>query len=398
MKILFITDNFPPEVNAPASRTYEHCKEWVKDGQSVTVVTCTPNYPQGKVYAGYKNKLYQTELIDGIKVIRVWSFIAPNKGLFKRTFDFISFAISSFFVGLFIKTDIIIATSPQLFSAVSGRMLSLFKRKPWVMEVRDLWPESIITLGILKSKKIIKFFEALEMNLYRSASKIIVVTDTFKERIASRGTSLDKIKVFKNGVNLEKFFPTKKNEIICKDLNLNGKVVIGYLGTHGISHSLSFILNSVAHVKDNNIQFLFIGDGAEKETLMELASELKLKNVTFYPSVPKEKIEAYLSVIDISLVPLKRTDTFKTVIPSKIFESAAMRKPILLGVEGESKELIEHYNAGLCFIPEDRTDFLEKLDKIIDQKEDFNSGLDRLALEFNRTTIAKDMLKELKKL
>ena len=210
MKILFITDNFPPEVNAPASRTYEHCKEWVKDGQSVTVVTCTPNYPQGKVYAGYKNKLYQTELIDGIKVIRVWSFIAPNKGLFKRTFDFISFAISSFFVGLFIKTDIIIATSPQLFSAVSGRMLSLFKRKPWVMEVRDLWPESIITLGILKSKKIIKFFEALEMNLYRSASKIIVVTDTFKERIASRGTSLDKIKVFKNGVNLEKFFPTKK--------------------------------------------------------------------------------------------------------------------------------------------------------------------------------------------
>ena len=142
-KILFITDNFPPEVNAPASRTYDHCKEWVKAGADVTVITCAPNFPQGKVYEGYKNKIYQKESIDGIKVIRVWSYIVPNCGFIKRTLDYISFSITAFIAGLFIKTDIIIATSLQFFVALTGRALSRVKRPPWIMEVRDLWPESI---------------------------------------------------------------------------------------------------------------------------------------------------------------------------------------------------------------------------------------------------------------
>ena len=159
MKILFLTDNFPPEVNAPASRTYDHAREWVKAGHEVTVITCAPNFPKGKVYQGYKNKWRQEEVMDGIKVIRVWSYIAANKGFVKRTLDFISFSVTSFIAGLTQKTDLIVATSPQFFTALAGRTLSFWKRTPWVMEVRDLWPESIKTVGAMKDNAFIRYFE-----------------------------------------------------------------------------------------------------------------------------------------------------------------------------------------------------------------------------------------------
>ena len=158
MRILFLTDNFPPETNAPATRTYEHCLKWVKMGYKVTVITCFPNFPKGKVFEGYTNKLYQKEDIDGIRVIRVWTYISENNGFVKRIIDYVSFAVTSFLFGLFVKTDLIIATSPQFFTAISGRMLSVFKRIPWVMEVRDLWPDSIAAVGSMnKSSKPFKY-------------------------------------------------------------------------------------------------------------------------------------------------------------------------------------------------------------------------------------------------
>ena len=182
MRILFLTDNFPPESNAPATRTYEHSLEWVKKGHDVTIITGFPNFPNGKVFPGYKNSLIKKTFIDGIKVIRVWTYISANKGFIKRTLDYISFAFSSFIIGLFIKTDIIIATSPQFFSAISGRLLSFFKMRPWIMEVRDLWPESISAVGAMNKNNIIfKFLEWIELKLYISAKKIIVVTETFKK-------------------------------------------------------------------------------------------------------------------------------------------------------------------------------------------------------------------------
>ncbi len=398
MRILFITDNFPPEVNAPATRTYEHCKEWIKSGQDVTVITGAPNYPQGKLYKGYKNKLYQSEVVDGIKVIRVWTYIAPNSGIIKRTFDFVSFSISSFFVGLFVKTDIIIATSPQLFSTVAGMALGFFKRRPWIMEVRDLWPESIVTLGAMKSNYMISIFEWLEKRLYRSAKRIVVVTDSFKVRIVQKGINSEKIFVHKNGSNVDKFEVQSKNQALLDKLGLNGQQVVGYIGTHGLAHNLDFILKAISANKNISAKFLFIGEGAVKKEIVALSEELKLKNVIFHPPVSKDEIKEYLSIIDISLVPLIRTDTFKTVIPSKIFEAAAMQKPILLGVEGESKELIERYNAGLSFIPDDANDFSEKLTSIIENQDKFKTGLDKLAKDFDRKKIAASMLKTIQEL
>ncbi len=400
MKILFITDNFPPEVNAPATRTYEHCVEWVKKGAEVTVITCAPNFPQGKVYDGYKNKLKQTEIIDGIKVIRVWSYITANKGFLKRIIDYISFSVTSFFAGLFVKTDIIVATSPQFFVALSGRWLSFFKRKPWIMEIRDLWPESVKSVSVVDDSLFFRFFEWLELRLYKNATRLVTVTDTFKKKISSRGINPDKIDVVKNGANLELYKPKEKNQSLVNQLHLHDKFVVGYIGTHGMAHKLDFILESIKELTDSSIHFLMIGDGAEKEKLLNLAKELNLTNVSFLDSITKQEVPEYLSIIDVALVPLRKNDTFKTVIPSKIFESASMLKPILLGVEGESQQIIEQFNAGLCFEPENKQDFIKKLMILKNDAESYKKyqqGCELLATKFDRKVKAIDMLNVIKR-
>lgn len=398
MKILFLTDNFPPEYNAPATRTYEHCSEWIKQGAQVTVITCFPNFPRGKIYDGFKNKLYQKEVVDGITVIRVWSYITSNSGFYKRTLDFISFAITSFFAGLFVKTDIIVATSPQFFTAISGFFLAFFKRKKWIMEVRDLWPESISAVNAIDSPKVIKWLEKLELFLYRSASKVVVVTDSFKVNIAQRGIDDNKIYVVKNGANLTKYQPIEKDKSIKEKIGLNGNLTIGYIGTHGLAHGLPFIIESIKNSRIDNMEFLFIGDGAEKQHIIEMSKDYELTNIKFIDPVDKNEINRYISVIDIALVPLKKSDTFKTVIPSKIFESAAMNKPILLGVDGESRQIIEKYGAGEYFEPENEQDFVEKLNRIVrkENQEKYVQGCDQLSTDFDRKKLALQLLNIIK--
>jgi len=394
LKILFLTDNFFPESNAPANRTYEHCREWVKKGVEVTVITCVPNFPKGEVFSGYKNKLYQKEIIDGIKVVRVWSYITANEGTIKRILDYISFAVMGFIISLFHKTDIIIATSPQFFTAIAGAFSSIFKRKPWILEVRDIWPESIVAVGAIKNKKVINFLEKIEKWLYQKADKIIVVTDAFKTDISNKGISCEKIEVIKNGVFLNKFTPITKDNNLIEELGLQNKFIVAYFGTHGMAHKLDFIIHSASKVLDPDILFVLIGDGAEKEKLLLLKEELGTANVLLFPSVPKHDMQKYISIIDVALVNLKKSDTFKNVIPSKIFENAAMEKPIFLGVEGESKEIIELYNAGLCFEPENQDDFIRKLINIKDLTIDnhFLEGCRNLSKNFDRKKLADKML------
>lgn len=396
-RILFLTDNFPPEVNAPATRTFEHASEWVAKGFEVTVITCNPNFPKGVVYKGYSNKLFYRENMNGIKVIRLWTYIAPNQGFLKRILDYISYAFMAFFAGLFVKTDIIIATSPQFFTALSGYFLSFFKLKPWIMEVRDLWPESIAAVGAMKKGYVYMFLEWVELRLYKSAKKIIVVTDSFKKKIISRGINKDKINVYKNGINLDLFKPIKKDKKLLKTYpQLINKTVFAYVGTHGMAHGLSFILSSIKKLEHEikNAHFLFIGEGAEKENLIKQSKLLGLTNVTFISFIPKNDIVRYLSLMDVALVNLRKSDTFKTVIPSKIFEAAALHKPILLGLQGETQEIIEFFNAGVCFEPENELDFINKC-KIMLEKSNykkFQLGCENLASCFDRKKIALEVL------
>ncbi len=398
MKILFLTDNFPPEVNAPATRTFEHCREWVKAGHDVTVITCFPNYPQGKVYPGYKNSLCKTEFMDGIKVVRVWSYMTANKGFIKRIIDFISFSVTSFFAGLFRSCDIIVATSPQFFTALSGRTLSFFKRKPWIMEVRDLWPDSIKAVGAMKESIVLKYFSKEEKWCYSSAKKIVVVTNSFKREIAKKGISEDKIYVIKNGANTELFKPREKSQELLAKLGLEGKRVLGYVGTLGMAHKIDFLIDCVKGLDDYALMIL--GNGAEKENIQQKIESEGIKNVVLLDSVPKNEVAEYIALQDAALVNLRRSSLFTTVIPSKIFETASMRIPILLGVDGEAREMVEEFGAGLFYEPENKEDFLEKLNTLFSSPEVYAQccdGGERLAAAYDRKRLAAEMLEIISK-
>lgn len=393
MKILFLSDNFPPEVNAPATRTLEHCKEWVKAGHEVTVITCHPNYPIGKVYSGYKNSWKSVEEVEGIKVIRVWTYIASNKGFAKRILDYISFSITSFFAGLFLKCDIIVATSPQFFTALSGRTLHFFKRKPWIMEVRDLWPDSIKSVGAMKDGIVLRYFSKEEMWCYRSAKQIVVVTDTFKEVISGRGIPASKISVIKNGANLNLFTPREKPAHLVEKYGMAGKTVLGYVGTIGMAHKIDFLIDCVKELP--HCILMIMGDGAEKEAMIEKVKKENVTNVVFIDSVSKEQVPDYVALQDLALVNLRRDPLFTTVIPSKIFETSAMHIPIMLGVDGEARKLVEQYGAGLYYEPENKASFLEKLNIILSSKqkyEECQAGCDKLAKAFDRKKLAQEML------
>lgn len=395
MRILFIADNFPPEINAPASRTFEHCREWVRLGAKVTVITCAPNFPKGKVFPGYRNKLFQAETVEGIKVIRVWSYIAENVGFSKRIIDYLSFSLTAFCAGLFQKADVIVATSPQFFTTFTGYALSKLKRRPWVFELRDLWPESIVTVGAMKKGLAIRMLERIEKFMYRRADLIVPVTEAFLRRLVSYGVPAEKMYVVTNGVDGAMFPTCPRNDQLREELGLQNKFLIGYVGTHGMAHNLEFIVEALAHIGEPDIHLLCIGDGARKPAVMERAQRLAVSNVTFLEPVPKDEAYLYLSALDAVLIPLRKADTFKTVIPSKIFESAAMQKPILLGVDGEARGIIEHYNAGLYFEPENAESFKKALFRVRNEAElraALSAGGRSLAAAYDRRNLARKML------
>lgn len=399
MKILFITDNFPPEVNAPASRTYDHCRRWVEAGVEVTVITCAPNFPKGRVFEGYRNRLYQSEVIDGITVLRVWSYMAANEGFLKRILDYLSFSFMAFWVGLFRKCDVIVATSPQFFTTFAGFGLSLFKRKPWVFELRDLWPESVSAVGVMSNSSVIKLFTRIEIFMYRHASLIIPVTDAFKDTLVARGIPADKIFVVTNGVDSEVFSPRSKDPELVRELSLEGKFVVAYIGTHGMAHGLDSLATGMKEIKSTDIHFLFIGDGAHKSVLVQKARDLNLNNVTFLDPVSKSEVVRYWSVADAALVPLRKSDVFLTVIPSKIFEAAAMEKPVLLGVQGQAQEIVDKFHAGVFFEPENTSDFqaavVQMQQDALAYKE-LKKGCAELAKTYNRDALAESMLNQLR--
>ena len=403
MKILFITDNFPPEVNAPATRSYEHCKIWAQNGTDVTVITCVPNYPKGIIFKGYKNKIYQKEEIDGIKVIRVWSYITENSGFLRRSLDYFSFSVSAGIAGIFQKTDLIIATSPQIFATLAGSFISFFKRKPWVFEVRDIWPESTAAVegGLMYGSITYKFLEYIEKSLYKRSKLIVVVTAAFKEVLTNRGIDPSKIEVFTNGSNLKLFTPRQKNVRIVNELNIMGKTVFGYIGTIGLTHGIDFLVDTFAMIKNPDFHLLILGGGAKKNKIIKQIADLRLKNVTVLDFVSKEEVAEYISVIDFALVNLKKAKAFTAVIPSKIFELAAMEKPILLGVDGHARGIVESYKCGLFYEPENSFDLIEKMNLVSSDpilKIELIEGCRKMAVDYNREKIAMAMLMRIKNL
>jgi glycosyltransferase involved in cell wall biosynthesis len=354
LHILFLSDNFPPEVNAPASRTFEHCREWVARGAKVTVITCAPNFPKGKVFNGYKNRLWQNEMMEGIRVIRVWTYITANEGFAKRVLDYVSFMLTGAVSALFIrKVDVVVGTSPQFFTACAAWMVGGLKRVPWVFELRDIWPESIKAVGAMQDSLAIRVLEWIELFLYRHASRIVAVTHAFKDTLMHRGIAGSKIDVITNGVDNSNFSPLPKDVDLCAELGLNGCFVAGYIGTHGLAHGLETLLDAAQILEQvpgaENIHILFLGDGAKKAELVESAKARSLSNAVFVASVPKDQVPRYWSLLDVSIIHLRKTDLFTSVIPSKLFECMGMGIPVLHGVAGESAAIVQSEKVGEVF-------------------------------------------------
>lgn len=372
MHILFLTDNFPPEVNAPASRTFEHCREWVKAGHKVTVITCAPNFPTGKLFEGYRNRLFARETMDGIEVVRVWSYITANEGFLRRTLDYVSFMATATPASLRVRRpDIVIATSPQFFTACAGYLVSRLKRIPFVFELRDLWPESIRAVGAMKQSFLLDWLEKLELFLYRKAAAVVTVTNAFKDNLEARGINGSKIHVVTNGADLARFQPTPKDAGLIETLGLQGKFVAGYIGTHGLAHALETLLEAARLLQAqgrDDLHLLFLGSGASKEALVARAGDLDLRNVTFVDSVPKADVVRYWSLLDASIIHLRKTDLFTTVIPSKLFECMAMGIPVLHGVRGESAQIVESEGVGVTFEPENAAELRDRLIEFADDR------------------------------
>lgn len=354
MKILFISDNFPPETNAAASRVYERALHWKSWGHDVTVLTCQPNFPFGKVYAGYRNRWFQREEMDGIHVVRVKTFMAANRGIIKRTLDFISFGLSASFFGAFLeRPDIVVATSPQFFSAVAGWFVSRAKRRPFVFELGDLWPASIYAVGIFRGGHLLKLIEAIELFLYRQSAAVVALTASFKRDLMSRGIPGEKVHVVRNGVELTKFRPMRRDDRLCDELGLHGKFVVGYIGTHGMAHGMESVMEIVeaAQARDD-VRFLFVGAGAAKERMVACARERGLGNVVFVEPQPKDQVRRYWSLCDVALIPLADRPLFATVIPSKLFEAMAVGVPVLYyGPAGETSAIVRAEECGTVVPP-----------------------------------------------
>ncbi len=402
MHILFLTDNFPPEGNAPAARTYEHATRWVKAGHKVTVITCAPNFPEGKVFDGYKNAWYSKSEMDGIQVVRVKTYITANEGFAKRILDYLSFMVSGFLAGLFqARPDVVVATSPQFFCALAGWALAGVRRKPFIFELRDIWPASITAVGAMQDSLAIKWLEKIEMFLYRRATGIISVTRSFKHELVSRGVPQDKIAVVRNGVDLQQYQPAPSSW--REKLGLDNKFVVGYLGTHGMAHGLEFVLAGVEKLKEHqDIVFLFAGGGAARAQLVKTVKEKGLTNVVLVDRQPKEEMPGLWTACDLSLVPLRNSPLFSTVIPSKIFESMAMGVPILMSLpEGEATEIISRHDCGQVIAPECPEVMVKAvLELSVNPKRlaVYRQNALAAALLYSRDALAQDMLTELERL
>jgi glycosyltransferase involved in cell wall biosynthesis len=355
MRILFLSHYYPPEVNAPASRTSEHCRAWIADGHETTVVTCAPNHPVGEIYPGYSNRLFQRETINGVDVVRVWTFLAANEGFARRIANYLSYMVSASVAAPFLRRpDVVISTSPQFFCGLAGFVASRLRRVPWVLEIRDLWPESIVTVGAMRRGLVIRILEAIERFAYRKADRIVSVTDSFVPHIAERCGDPTKIHVIKNGVDLDLFDRDLNRDVAKRALDLEGKIVAAYVGTHGMAHGLDALVDAAVLTRDDpNLVWLLVGDGAERTRLVERAQSLGLTNIRILGQRPKSDMPTVWAATDVSLIVLKKDELFKKVLPSKMFEAMGMARPIVLGVEGEAAALLAASGGGIAVEPGD---------------------------------------------
>lgn len=402
MNLLFFTHYFPPEGNAPASRTYDNCRRWVAAGHEVTVVTCAPNVPDGKVYEGYRNRFRQEEVIDGIRVIRVWTFLAPNKGAVRRILNYLSYFVSSVSAGAFLKKpDVLICTSPQFFCGLAGVLLGRLRRVPTVLEIRDIWPESIEAVGAMRKSFLTRMLERLERWMYRKADHLVTVGPGYKRKLLERGVPDAKLDVITNGADLEFFAPGEPDPEILKELSMDPEAFnVAYVGTLGMASGLDVVMEAariLEEEKDRSIRFYLVGEGARADDYRSRVEREGLTNVFLPGRLPKEKMPGLLRSVDVSLIHLRKSELFTTVLPSKLFEAFGCAKPVILGVDGNAREVLEAAEAGI-FIEPGNAEELVRAARRLQQDPDLcrqfgENGLTHARAYYDRDVLAADYLK-----
>ncbi len=418
MRILFFSHYYSPEGNAPATRVSALAERWAAAGHEVTVVTCAPNVPNGVVYEGYRNRK-TVETVRGVKVVRVKTYIAANKGAVKRMLNFVSYFFSALWTALRLpKPDVAIATSPQIFCGYAGVWYKRLRRVPLVMEIRDIWPESMGAVGANIPRLAYWVLERIERAMYKACVRLVTVGEGYRVRLVEKGVPEDKVSIVMNGTDLSVYKPGPKNEELLEKYGLTGKFVVSYIGTVGMACGLEVVLEAAEMLGTGGsrssatagadaqervppkVVFVIVGDGAHRANLEEEAKKRGLTNVVFTGRQPKESMPDWINVSDASLVHLKKAELFTTVMPSKIFESAGCKKPIVMGVDGYAKKLVMDAQAGLDMKPEDAESLVACVRLLVDDpdlcRQLGENAYNNIAKVHNRDQQAEDYLAILK--
>jgi colanic acid biosynthesis glycosyl transferase WcaI len=361
MKILYVSQYYPPEIGAPAARVSELARHWVRDGHDVTVLTGFPNHPTGELHPDYRKRWrrgFYRERIDGVDVVRTWLIPLPNGKPVERILNYSSFCVSAAVRGLFLrKPDVIIATSPQLLVGLSGWFVSRIRRAPLIFEVRDIWPDAIIASGVGSEQSLLaRVLRAISRFLHKRAERIVVVTPAFEDDlVANWGVPAERISIVQNGVETDLFSPGEAPAELAEELGLGGRFVVSYVGTIGLAHGLGTVLEVAARLRDElpEALFLIVGEGADKDALVERARREGLTNVRFLSQQPRARVVDIVRASDACLVLLKRAPVFETVIPTKMLEFMACARPVVLGVEGQARAILDEAGGGVPVPPED---------------------------------------------
>lgn len=360
MRILLLTQYFPPEIGAPQARLSEFARTWAADGDEVTVLTGMPNHPTGVVPQRYRGRVRVRERRDGYSVLRTWLYATPNEGFFRKTLSHLSFMLSSVLLGARAsgKAEVVVVSSPTFFSIGSAWLLARLKRARLVVEVRDLWPAIFVELGVLTNRWIIKLLQRLELAAYHAADAVVVVTEGFRENLIQRGVPPSKVHTVRNGVDADRF---SSEAVHGSDTRARlgagpGECLVVYAGALGISHALDKVVEAAALLTDQPVRFALVGEGAEKQRIAERARELGLTNVHLPGAVARDEVPSVLAAADICLVSLRDVPLFSSFIPSKLFEYLAAEKPVIGALRGEPAQILRA--AGAVVVPPEKPERL----------------------------------------
>lgn len=366
IRILYLSQYFPPEAGATQTRAYEMARYLVQAGQSVTVLTEIPNHPSGITPSTYRGKFYERANLEGIDVIRVWVKASPKKTFSNRMLFYTSFMFNAILVGAFLRRksyDVILASSPPLFVGGAGLILSYLKRLPLILEVRDLWPASAVALGEIHNATVIRWATRLEEACYRRAVQIITVTASNKAYLTQRGIPNHKLAIIPNGANTDLFrFNEQARQQLRRELAVDDKFLAIYAGIFGIAQGLEQILSAAKKLaQESGYHFLLIGEGPQRTQLLQIVADQQLSNVTVLPEQPREKIPEYLSASDVAIIPLRNIPLLRTALPTKLFDAWACERAVVCAAEGEGHLLVQMVNGGLNIPAEDPPELVAAL-------------------------------------